>query len=40
MRRGAMDRRQAVNLVQMFDSQFREELIRQNLEYYRMTIDE
>jgi N-acetyl sugar amidotransferase len=40
VRRGAMDRRQAVNLVQMFDGQFPEEFISQYLEHYRMTLDE
>ena len=37
VRRGAMDRRQAVNLVQIFDGQFPEEFISQYLDHYRMS---
>jgi N-acetyl sugar amidotransferase len=37
VRRGAMDRQQAVNLVRMYDGHYPEEFIGQYLEYYRMT---
>jgi N-acetyl sugar amidotransferase len=40
IRRGAMDRAQAVNLVNLYDGHFPEEFIDQYLEYYRMTLDE
>jgi N-acetyl sugar amidotransferase len=37
VRRGAMDRQQAVNLVRMYDGHYPEEFIGKYLEYYRMT---
>jgi N-acetyl sugar amidotransferase len=37
IRRGAMDRQQAVNLVRLYDGQYPEEYVEQYLEYYRMT---
>lgn len=40
VRRGAMDRQQAVNLVRMYDGHYPEEFIGQYLEYYRMTESE
>ncbi len=40
IRRGAMDRAQAVNLVNLYDGQYPERFIEQYLEYYRMTPDE
>jgi N-acetyl sugar amidotransferase len=40
IRRGAMDRAQAVNLVNLYDGQYPETFIEQYLEHYRMTKDE
>ncbi|SNZ20129.1 N-acetyl sugar amidotransferase [Cohaesibacter gelatinilyticus] len=40
VRRGAMDRQQAVNLVRLYDGQYPEELIPLYLDYYKMTKDE
>lgn len=40
VRRGAMDRKQAVNLVKLYDGQYPEEFLDAYLEYYRMTKDE
>jgi N-acetyl sugar amidotransferase len=40
VRRGAMDRQQAVNLVRMYDGHYPEEFIGQYLEYYGMTESE
>ena len=37
VRRGAMDREQAVNLVRIYDGHYPEEFIQQYLAYYRMT---
>ncbi len=37
IRRGAMDRTQAVNLVNLYDGHFPEESVAQYLDYYRMT---
>jgi len=40
IRRGAMDREQAVNLVRLYDGHYPEEFINAYLDYYQMTIDE
>lgn len=40
VRRGAMDRAQAVNLVRLYDGHFPEEFMAQYLEYYRMSQSE
>ena len=40
IRRGAMTRDQAVNLVKNYDGQYPEEFINTYLEYYRMTKSE
>jgi N-acetyl sugar amidotransferase len=40
IRRGAMDRAQAVNLVNLYDGQFPEEFFNRYLDYYRMTAEE
>lgn len=40
IRRGAMDRDQAVNLVNLYDGHFPEEFIETYLDYYQMTIEE
>jgi hypothetical protein len=40
IRRGAMDRSQAVNLVRLYDGPYPEEFIGTYLEYFEMTIDE
>ena len=40
VRRGAMDRSQAVNLVRLYDGQYPEEHIPAYLQHYRMTRDE
>ncbi len=40
IRRGAMDRSQAVNLVNLYDGQYPDEFIDQYLDYYRMTAEE
>jgi N-acetyl sugar amidotransferase len=40
VRRGAMDRQQAVNLVKLYDGQFPEGYIEMYLSYYRLTRDE
>jgi len=40
VRRGAMDRQQAVNLVRLFDGHYPEEFIELYLSYYRMTLNE
>jgi N-acetyl sugar amidotransferase len=40
VRRGAMDRGQAVNLVRLYDGHYPEEFIKLYLDYYRMTKDE
>jgi N-acetyl sugar amidotransferase len=37
VRRGAMDRHQAVNLVRLYDGQYPEQYLEQYLEYYQMT---
>ena len=37
VRRGAMDRAQAVNLVRLYDGQFPNEFLQTYLDYYRMT---
>ena len=37
IRRGAMDRNQALNLVRLFDGYYPEEFISQYLDYYRMS---
>lgn len=40
VRRGAMDRSQAVNLVRLYDGHYPEEFIELYLDYYRMTMAE
>lgn len=40
VRRGAMDREQAVNLVRLYDGYYPEEFIEQYLDYYQMTQSE
>lgn len=40
VRRGAMDRAQAVNLVRLYDGQYPHEFLETYLEYYQMTRDE
>lgn len=40
IRRGAMDRAQAVNLVQLYDGHYPEEFIDTYLDYYQMSKDE
>ena len=40
IRRGAMTRDQAINLVKMYDNAYPEELIETYLAYYKMTKDE
>jgi hypothetical protein len=40
IRRGAMDRSQAVNLVNLYDGQFPEEHLGQYLDYYQMSRKE
>ncbi len=40
VRRGAMDRQQAVNLVRFYDGQFPDQFVEMYLEYYRMTAQE
>lgn len=40
IRRGAMTREQALNLVQLYDGHYPEEFIPTYLNYYRMTLDE
>jgi N-acetyl sugar amidotransferase len=40
VRRGAMDRAQAVNLVRLYDGHYPEEFMAKYLEYYRMTQSE
>jgi N-acetyl sugar amidotransferase len=40
VRRGAMTRNQAVNLVRLYDGRYPEEFIAEYLSYYRMTKDE
>jgi N-acetyl sugar amidotransferase len=40
VRRGAMDREQAVNLVRLYDGNYPEEFVQQYLEYYQMTQPE
>lgn len=40
IRRGAMDRDQAVNLVRLYDGQYPEEYIDTYLDYYKMTKEE
>jgi N-acetyl sugar amidotransferase len=40
VRRGAMDREQAVNLVRLYDGHYPEEFIELYLTYYRMTLNE
>ena len=40
VRRGAMDRQQAVNLVRLYDGHYPEEFIALYLNYYEMTQDE
>jgi N-acetyl sugar amidotransferase len=40
VRRGAMDREQAVNLVRLYDGHYPEEFIQQYLAYYQMTQTE
>jgi N-acetyl sugar amidotransferase len=37
VRRGAMERQQAVNLVRLYDGQYPEEFVGQYLDYYQMT---
>lgn len=40
VRRGAMDRNQAVNLVRLYDGHFPEEYLETYLEYYQLTLEE
>lgn len=40
IRRGAMDRAQAVNLVNLYDGRYPEEFIEQYLDHYRMSQNE
>ena len=40
VRRGAMDRAQAVNLVRLYDGHYPEEFMEQYLDYYQMTQEE
>ena len=40
IRRGAMDREQAVNLVRLYDGHYPEEFVGEYLEYYGMTKSE
>lgn len=40
VRRGAMDREQAVNLVRLYDGHYPEEFVEQYLDYYRMSKTE
>ena len=40
IRRGAMDRDQAINLVKLYDGKYPEEFIDQYLEYYKMDLSE
>jgi N-acetyl sugar amidotransferase len=40
IRRGAMDRQQAVQLVRLYDGLYPDEFIDQYLEYYKMTLQE
>lgn len=40
VRRGAMDRQQAVNLVRLYDGQFPQEFMETYLDYYQMTVSE
>jgi N-acetyl sugar amidotransferase len=40
VRRGAMDREQAINLVRLYDGHYPEEFIENYLDYYKMTKDE
>ena len=40
VRRGAMDRQQAVNLVRLYDGQYPEQYLQLYLDYYQMTFEE
>ena len=40
IRRGAMDRNQAINLVRLYDGIYPDEFIETYLEYFQMTMDE
>jgi N-acetyl sugar amidotransferase len=40
VRRGAMDRQQAVNLVRLYDGQYPEQFMALYLDYYKMTIEQ
>ena len=40
IRRGAMAREQAINLVRLYDNQYPEQFIELYLDYYRMTMEE
>ena len=40
VRRGAMDRQQAVNLVRLYDGQYPEQFMQMYLDYYEMTAEE
>ena len=40
IRRGAMDRSQAINLVRLYDGHYPVEFIETYLEYFQMTMDE
>jgi hypothetical protein len=40
IRRGAMDRSQALNLVRLYDGRYPEEFVDAYLDYYRMTKPE
>jgi hypothetical protein len=40
IRRGSMDRSQAINLVRLYDGLYPDEFIETYLEYFQMTMDE
>ena len=40
IRRGSMDREQALNLVRLYDNSYPEEFVQTYLEYYEMSKDE
>jgi N-acetyl sugar amidotransferase len=40
VRRGAMDRQQAVNLIRLYDGQYPEQFMEMYLDYYKMTKEE
>ena len=40
IRRGAMDREQAVNLVRLYDGQYPEKYLKSYLNYFQMSLEE